>query len=354
MSFLDNFKKIEKIDRGNLANLMKEMPEQIKKVYQERNKIKIPLAYKKINKIVLCGMGCDRIASEIIKKIIEESSFLPVKVLGDYQVPNYLDEKTLLIILSYSGSTPEIIFFIKKILKLKKQPKIFTVFSGGQLEKITKKEKFPFYKFFGTGPSRANIGYLFSTPLIILEKTGFLKKINFLLLIKILNKFNQSFFPEKNTKINKAKILAYQIFDYLPIIVGAEHLWPIAMRWKKELNENAKTFAFAEESPEFFHNTVVGIEYPQYLKGEVFFIFLESSLYQEKIKKALSVFKDILKKQKINFATINSFGKNRLEESIAGLILADWVSFYLAMLNQINPTPVENIERIKKKLKNKK
>lgn len=352
MNFLDNLEEIQKIDQENLAELTKRLPEQFQTVWQEKNKIKIFPTYKKIKNIVICGMGCDRIAGEIIKKTIEESSSLPVEVLGQYQTLNYIDEKTLVIVLSYSGNTPEIIFLIKKLLKLKKRPGFFAVLGGGQLERIGQKEKIPFYKFFGKGPSRANLGYLISASLIVLEKAGIIEKINFLSLIKRITIINQYFFPEKNTKKNRAKHLAYQIFDRLPIIVGAEHLWPIAMRWKKEINENAKTFAFAEESPEFFHNTVVGIEHPQRLKDESFFIFLESNFYQEKIKKASSVFKKILTREKISFETIQSSGRNRLEESITELILADWVSFYLAMLNQVDPTPVKNIEIIKKELKN--
>lgn len=350
MSVLDDLEKIKEVDKENLADLMSKMPEQIEMVWQDRDKINPPVGKERIKNVVIAGMGCDRVTAEVIKKILAETSSLPIEVVGDYKTAFYFNKETLVVALSYSGQTPEILSFVRELLKLKNKPKIFAIVGGGELEEIAKKEKITFYKFSGTGPSRANIGYLFAALFILLQEVGLIKNFDFFSLIKVARDFNSLLEPEKKTEENKAKHLAYQIFDRLPIIVGAEHLWPVAQRWKKELNENAKTFSFAEEAPEFFHNTVVGISYPWRIKDEALFIFLESNLYEEKIKKALSIFKKILVEEKINFETINYAGKNRLEEIMTSIILGDWLSFYLAILNKVNPTPVKNIDLIKKEI----
>ncbi|MFN3301767.1 MAG: SIS domain-containing protein [Patescibacteria group bacterium] len=353
MTLLDDLEKIKKIDQENLANLMSKIPEQLEKVWQEREKIIVPPIYKKVKNVLICGLGCDRVTGELVKKMLEEKSSLPIEVRGDYQAPHYLSKETLVVILSYSGQTPEILTFLGKILDRKDKIKIFAISGGGELSQIVKREKIPFYEFKGQGPSRANIGYLLFALLILLRKIGLaeIDDQNFISLIKVVKEFNQILELEKKTEENVAKYLAYQIFDRLPLIVGAEHLWPVAQRWKKEFNENAKTFSFAEEAPEFFHNTVVGLEFPWRLRDEIFFLFLESDFYQPEIKKALTIFKDLLKKEKINFETIPSIGKNKLIETLTGVCLGDWVSFYLAILNQVNPTPVETIDLIKKELK---
>ena len=353
MSILDDSKKIEEVDKENLADLMAKLPEQMEKVWQEKEKIVIPTSYQQVKNVVIAGMGCDRITADVIKKSLEEISPLPIEVVGDYKAASYINGETLVVALSYSGQTPEVLSFIKKLLKSESRPKIFTIVGGGELEEIAKKEKIPFYKFSGIGPSRVNIGYLLFALILLLEKVGLLgggdKK--FLSLIETIKNFNQQFITQKETKENLAKNLAYQIFDRTPIILGAEHLWPVAQRFKKLFNENAKNFAFAEEVPEFFHNSVVGIDYPTRLKDEIFYIFLESDLYSEKIRKALSIFRQSLKEKKINCDVISCSGKNKLEEAVKGIILGDWVTFYLAILNNIDPTPMEMIESIRRQLK---
>lgn len=355
MSVLDNLEKIKKIDQKNLADLISKIPEQLEKVWQEKEKINAPLSFKKVKNILICGMGCDRVVGELIKKTLEEKILIPIEIKGDYQIPSYLNQETLVILLSYSGETKEILSFLREILNLKREIKIFIISGGGELIKIAREKKIPFYQFEGKGPSRANVGYLFFSLIILLKKLDLIKidDEDLIFLIKLAKEFNQSLKVKRKTEENVAKYLAYQIFDRLPLIVGASHLWPIAQRWKKDLNENAKTFAIAEESPEFFHNTVVGIEFPWRIRDEVFFLFLESEFYQEEIKKALTIFKEILKKEEINFETVPLIGKNKLTEVITGLLLGDWLSFYLAILNEIDPTVIENIEIIKKKLKEK-
>jgi len=352
MSILDEALKIKKIDQGNLTKIMTDLPIQFESVLKTEAKIQVPSDYQKVKNIVLVGMGCDRVVAEMVKQILSQNSDLPVEVVGDYQFPHYLNNETLLIFLSYSGNTPEILFFIKEIIKNKKRPKMFTILSGGALEKIVKKEKIPFYKFNGRGPSRANIGYLLFSLLILMKKIKLnkIEKFDLKNLAKKINELNKIFTPNKKIENNIAKFLACKIFDRLPIIVGANHLWPIANRWKKDFNENSKTFSFAEEAPELFHNTIVGLEYPVRLNDDAFFIFLESNFYHPKIKKAMTIFQKILKEKKIDFENIPAFSKTKEEEMLGSLILGDWISFYLAILNQVDPTPVSNIDQIKKQL----
>jgi glucose/mannose-6-phosphate isomerase len=352
MTILDDLKKIKEVDQENLADLIEKLPEQLEKVLKEEKEIPT-LSYQKIENVLICGMGCDRIVAEIFKKIAEEKSFYPIEIVGDYKLPFFVNEKTLIFLLSYSGETSEILSLLDEIFKLKKKPKIFIIAGGGKLIDLAEKKKIPFYKFFGQGPSRANIGYLFFSLLLILKKINLLKikDEEIFSLIQILKEFNKIINLERRTQENVAKYLAYQIFDRIPVIVGAEHLWPVAQRWKKEFNENSKTFAFAEEAPEFFHNSIVGIEYPWRIRDEIFSIFLESDFYQKETKTAFSIYKEILNNEKMLFETVPPIGKNKLEEIMTGILLGDWVSFYLAILNKVDPTPVENIELIKRKIK---
>lgn len=350
MSILDNLEKIKEIDQENLASLMEDIPKQLKIVWQKQEKIKLPSSFKKIKNIVFSGMGCDRVTSELVKKILSFESFLPVEVISDYQIPKYVNKDTLVVFLSYSGNTLEVLSMLKSAQK--KKAKIFIISGGGKLNEIIKSRRLPNFQFKGAGPSRANLGYLIGLLIILCSKLKLtkIKKRDFNSLVNFLEGFTELVKMSQKTEKNVAKYLAYQIFDRLPFIVGAEHLVPVAQRWKKEINENAKTFAFAEEMPEFFHNTIVGIEFPFQIRDGIFFLFLESSFYEDKIKKALSIFKKILQDERISFETVSPLGKDRLTEAMTMVLLGDWLSFYLAILNQINPTPVELINYLRNQL----
>jgi glucose/mannose-6-phosphate isomerase len=349
---LDELAKIKKIDQDNLAQIMGQLKDQLDETLKDEAKINLPDSYQNIKNVVIVGMGCDRVVADLIKRILYKKSTIPVEVISDYEAPFYINDQTLLLFLSYSGNTFEVLHFLNQVLEKNLKPKILSILGGGQLEKICQKEKLPFYKFKGTGPSRANFGYLLFGSLVFLKKIEKLKiaKENLEQFKEIMGQFNKIFLPQEKTENNIAKFLACQIFDRMPIIVGGSNLFPVAARWKKELNENSKVFSFAEEAPEFFHNSIVGLEFPWLIRDEVFFIFLESNFYPAKLKKSFELFKKILTKEKILFETINPFGQNEEEEMLGGLILGDWVSFYLAMLNKVNPTPVENINQIKSQL----
>lgn len=347
MTILDDLEKIKKIDQSSLVDSLIYLPQQFKNVWRDEKKIEAPANYQKVKNIVFCGMGCDRTTGDLVKKIVSQECFLPIEVLSDYQIPKYINKETLMVFLSYSGNTSETLFSLKSAQK--KKAKIFVISGGGRIIEIIRKYHLPSYQFLGSGPSRANLGYLISPLLILLSKLKFIniKKENFSSLINTLIKFNQLFDPQQKAEKNVAKYLAYQIFDRLPFIIGAEHLSPVAQRWKKEFNENSKSFSLAEEAPEVFHNTVEGIEFPSFLKNEILFLFLASDFYQSQTKQAFQVFKDILQKKDICFEYIPALGDNLLTQSLTSVLLGDWVSFYLAILNQIDPAPVKNIELIK-------
>ena len=63
-------------------------------------------------------------------------------------------------------------------------------------------------------------------------------------------------------KANPAKQLARRLDGRLPYIVGAGYLFPVARRWKSQINENPEAWAIYDEVPELHHNTVVGLSMP--------------------------------------------------------------------------------------------
>ncbi len=350
MTTLDDIKQIKKLDKSGLANFIADLPEQCLKAEQQSQKIILSKNYQNTEKIVICGMGGSAIGGELIKDLTADQLKIPVIVNRDWNLPALVDQNTLVILVSYSGQTQETLSCAKKAIK--KKAKIFIITGGGELAKLAKKEKISVLKFNYQAPPRASLGYLFIPILVILEKLKFisLKSWSIKSSLGQLKKFSQAFDLEVPTEKNIAKYLAYFVFDHLPIIIAPTKMTGVARRWKTQMAENSKNFAFFEISPEILHNSIES-QFPWRLKDELVFLILEESKGKRESRKALKTFQKLLDKQNIRWESVPTFGTNLFIQTLSSVIMGDWLSFYLSMLNQTDPTPVNNINWLKKRLK---
>lgn len=212
------------------------------KAFEESIKESEKIEYEiKTNKVCFSGMG----GSYIPGKIAE---MLELDV--DYEVtnglPRRLDEKTTLIAMSYSGNTSETIYTVKNALE--KGSKIIIITSGGLLEKIARENpKLFLIKIKGGTQTRYSFPYLI-TPLIKILSTKANEKIN-------LNELKDGIIEFKDKFTTNAKSLAKLIQSKIPVFYGSTY-YPIAVRFKQEINENAKYPAFYGLIPEVNHNEV--------------------------------------------------------------------------------------------------
>lgn len=349
MTTLDDIKSIKELDKGKMADFIADLPKQCLKTYQQSQKINIQYSLFDIQHLVVCGMGGSAIGGDLIKTIINEQLSIPFSVIRDYQLPNYVNENSLVILISYSGETTETLSCAKKAIK-RKSP-IIVIASDGELEKIAKENKWPIFKIDYQSQPRAALAWLTMPILVILEKLNLLNLKNFNLEenLKLLEQFGQNFRPNIPTEKNIAKYLAYFCFDHLPIIFASEKFTAAARRWKTQFNENSKNFAVWENLPESLHNTIEG-DKPWRLKDEFVFLFFDSSLDEPLFHQSAKIWQKLLNQENIRWEAIPSFGDNLFLANFAYVLLGDWVSFYLAMLNQVDPTPVEKIKWLKEQL----
>jgi glucose/mannose-6-phosphate isomerase len=149
---------------------------------------------------------------------------------------------------------------------------------------------------------------------------------------------------------NAAKHLAGRIKRRLPVVYGAGFLAAVANRWKTQLNENAKQWAFFEVLPELNHNAVVGLAIPDVIRGSSVVLMLRSSLDPQRIKERWDVTHELLTREDVATEEVYGRGDSALAQILSLIHIGDYVSFYLAMLNEIDPTPVESIAFLKKRL----
>ena len=146
-----------------------------------------------------------------------------------------------------------------------------------------------------------------------------------------------------------AKELARSLHGTTPQIAGAGLTAPIAYRWKTQINENAKTPAFSNELPELDHNEIVGWEGAAEL-GRFSAVFLDDSDLHPRIRQRIELTRGLIAGNAVGTYRVDGVGETRTGRLISLVLLGDLVSLYLAVLRNVDPTPVPSIEHLKNAL----
>ena len=341
---------IHQHDPKGMRNLILNFPMQAEEAVAIGNAAKIKIKTKNIEQIVVSGLGGSAIGGDLVRAYFADKCDVPVTVNRHYYFPEYVGKNTLVVISSYSGNTEETTASYKDAIKRK--AKIFCITSGGEVERMAKKYKHPYIKIPGGLPPRAALGYSFFTMLIALSKLGFIKdqkkeiKETLALLHDLSTRYGNHDSSD-NTALNLAKTL----HGKLPLIYSAADKFDtVNTRWRGQITENAKTLAFGHVFPELNHNEIVGWEVLKEIMKNMHVVILRDKEDFERIQLRMDVTKGIIGGLADGITEVYSEGKSLLARMFSLLYLADWLSFYLAMLNGVDPSPVKKIDFLKEEL----
>lgn len=352
---LDKKDKIFKADPENMLLAISDLPDQVRDTWEKAKNFIIPAHYIKIDKVVIVGMGGSAIGSDMLMHYAKDTIKKPIELVRDYDLPKYVDSKTLVIASSYSGTTEETLSGL--IQAMDANAKIIGLAHGGELEKVCKNRNYPFFRIEYDSQPRA------ASPSSFTAIAGILNKLD---VISISDKDIEKAYKETKElgskigidvpqKINQAKILAKKMHDYIPFIIGSGSLYQVAHKFKISIDENAKQLAFFEAIPEMNHNTMTGTEYPNKLGEKVFVVILQSKYDHHRNKLRQRIMLDVLKKRKIKHETvIFPEATSRLSELFMMVEFGDYVSYYMALLNGVDPSPVEIVQYFKDQIKKEK
>lgn len=351
LSYLDSKDALNQIDKSGLFRILQEFPQQLESAAQEFDELKLPNSWPGVREVIFCGMGGSAIGAELASDLPAGLLRKPLFVIRDYNLPKFVNQETLVVIVSYSGDTEEPLSCFKQAQSMGAQIMIIT--SGGWLAKIAKTENIPSYIFNYPAPPRDSLGYLF-VPLVkilvstkvINEQEGNLDK-SFELVKKLVNEFK----PEVSTNQNQAKNLAYKIFDHTPLVVGAGILQGVARRWKEQFNEHGKNAAFFDILPALNHNTVEGFGFPARWRDDTMVLLLTSSFNHPETVKRFIYFKEYLKEAHVACEELMAQGDDIWSQKLSQIVLGDWTSYYLALLNRIDPLVIPVITSLKSRLR---
>lgn len=353
MTNLDSREEIVKIDSKNMLGSLEKMGEQVLEINKLAKKFKLPASYKKIDRVIVFGMGGSALGAHFVRSVFTSALKVPMGIINGYDAPACVNKNTLAIFSSYSGNTEEVIAAQKAVKKF--NAKSVVICAGGELQKIAIKNKIPALVFttdnnpcgsprMGLGYSIAGIGLIMARANLIKYGESEIKKLS-AAMAAAQNKYGVS------AEENAVKILARKTMERSVWFVGAGALGGSAHIAANQMNENAKRFAGYFLIPELNHHLMEGMMNPASNKDNLLFVFLESSLYSEKIKKRFEVTKKILVENNIAFESIILDGKFALEQSASALVAFGYLSYYSAIAAGIDPTAIPFVDKFKAALK---
>ncbi|MDD4859293.1 MAG: bifunctional phosphoglucose/phosphomannose isomerase [Dehalococcoidales bacterium] len=340
----------QRYDPGDMLRRIHELPAQCEQAWQEISTFKLPSDYANVDKIVILGMGGSAIGGDLVSSLASLEAKVPVTVNRDYLLPAYVDKKTLVIASSYSGNTEETLSAFAQAQKT--GAKLLAATTGGKLKSIVEEQKIPAFIFNYKAQPRAALGYSLLPLLGFLQKLGFIadKSTDVAEMLRIMRSLTERISENAPTAGNPAKQLACDLHRKLPVVYGAGILAEVARRWKTQINENSKGFAFHEVLPELNHNAVVGYQFPAELRDRIKVIMLKSPLLEPRVLLRYRITSELLDKAGVAHGAVEGEGRSALSQMMSLVLLGDYVSYYLAILYQIDPSPVEVISYLKDRL----
>ena len=301
--------------------------------------------------IVVSGMGGSAIGGDILRVYAANKAKVPITVVRDYSIPAFVDQHTLFLAASYSGNTEETLSAYNQARE--QGASIICVTTGGKLKAMAEQDGYAVVEIPAGLVPRAATGYLFAPLALLLEELGIVDNVRPELheTVEVLQGMREQLHPGVAAGSNQARIIAGKLKDSLPIIWGTAGVSEVAaLRWKAQINENAKCPAYYGILPELNHNEIVGFEVPRPLLASLCCIILRDKYDYERVKRRIEISKDIIKDQIKEIIEINSQGESYLARLYSLVYIGDYASVYLALEYGINPTPVKVIDYLKAQL----
>ena len=311
MSILDDVDQIRTFDPANMYNSIFDFPEQIADALKVGKLWQLnPSEFLGIKNIVVIGMGGSAIGAELLRSFLSTRLLVPFDICRHYVLPEYVDDETLVIASSYSGNTEETLSAIDDAIKRKAM--LVAISTGGLLGDLAKLNDIPLAKLPTGLQPRAALG------------------------------------------LNPAKLLAEKMHQKVVIIYTGPTLTDaVGLRWKGQLCENSKNMSYTNQFSEFNHNELVAwSETIEQHKDHLMVVILRDMDDHTQIRQRMNIAKDIIQSREVEVIDVHSRGERPLERMLSLVQLGDFVSYYLAILNKVDPTPVNVIEAMKQALRN--
>jgi glucose/mannose-6-phosphate isomerase len=300
---------------------------------------------KSFTNIVIAGMGGSGIGGNLVQAMTMDITSVPLYISKSYDLPSFVSSSTLFLACSYSGGTEETI--ATTLAANAKGATIVCVSSGGKVGELAKEHGWDIVHIPGHDNSpRASIGYAYVQILNILNAFG-LTSSN---LAAEVAKAADLLDSENDAVHSAAVAIAKDMKEKFVILYSDSRLESVVIRTQQQIAENSKQLAHCNVMPEMNHNELVGWAFPKFLWEKTYTLMLRSGYDNPRTSKRMDISKDIFSKIAGQVVELHAKGDSFAEQAIYLIYLLDWVSFYLAEENGVDPFPVDVITFLKTEL----
>lgn len=337
---LDDLKYIHDRDAQDALGVAEKQYQQLAHDYQAN----VPRP-QELHNIVLAGMGGSALPAVFLKSWPATS--VPLEIVRDYDVPTYVNEHTLFISSSYSGNTEETLSALAQAEE--RGARIVVIAAGGKLAQHAIDKQYLLFSIPTGIQPRMSSFYFLAAFVQLLEPQGLVPTGSTEQLRAAgewLAAQTTSWKADVPTAQNPAKQLALELIGKSVVVYSGPKLFPVANKFKICLNENAKNIAWVNQYPEFNHNEFVGwSSHPTDKPYAV--VEIRSNLEHPRVQKRFEVSERLLSGLRPSPEVITPQGETLLQQLLWTAVFGDFVSIYTALLNGVNPTPVDLVEKFK-------
>lgn len=341
---LDDLKYVSQVDKSDALGFAGKQPEQLSFKFG----VQPALLNQELKNVVFSGMGGSSLVAELVQTWPQLK--VPFIISKDYSLPGWVDETSLVICSSYSGNTEETLSSLEEALRSGAQ--VAVIAHGGRLLEVAKSKDLLLLELPECPQPRTSVFYAYRAVVEIFVAAGLVNPKVLTDLEAVVEKLEavtagwKEDVPESQ---NLAKQLAKKMEGKTPIIYGGSLTYPAAYKWKIDVNENAKNTAWCNRLPEFNHNEFIGwSSHP--IEKPFAVIDLVSSFEHQRVLKRFAVTDRLLSGKRPKATSIEAQGDTVLEQLLYLVLLGDFATTYLAILNNVDPTPVDLVEKFKKEL----
>ncbi len=292
--------------------------------------------------VMVCGMGGSAIGGDLAAAALGDRSTRPLLTIRGYELPAWATPEWTVLCSSYSGNTEETLACFEAATAL--GARVVTATTGGALAETARAGGVPVIGLPGILPGpRMAVAYMFTIAAEIAALAGAAPRIH-----TEIDAAAAHLEAARDEIHDRARQIAGRLEATIPVVYGADLTAPVAVRWKTEINENAKQPAFFAQLPEADHNEIEG--WTGAGRAKLSAVLLEDPDQHPRLRRRFDLTGQAISEGAAEIVRVEAEGETRAERLIWAVMLGDLVSLHLAAGRGVDPTPVEVLERFKNDL----
>jgi glucose/mannose-6-phosphate isomerase len=337
-SFLDAPETYARLDPEGILTRIIALPDQFAEAWDAGARLALPRDYADVDRVVAIGMGGSGIGSALLQALaLAMESSVPVFCVRGYTLPAFVDGRSLVLASSHSGNTEETLAATGEAIAA--GARCVAITSGGVLLEMARANGVPALAYSWAGEPRSALGWSFAVLAAICCGLGLLPALDEARVqtVESMRGVVEQCTRALDEQANPAKRLARRLAGRLPVFVGAEALAAVAYRWRTQVNENAKSWAIADELPEMNHNAQAGYGLPRQVVPLLHAVFLRHETIHPRLRLRIDATADEMRRAGVSAEVLQVPGRHVLVEMMYAVQFGDFVSFYLGLLNEVHP-----------------